>query len=284
MNGLTSPLLDAALAYARHGWPVLPLHTAQPGRCSCGRSGCTSIGKHPRTAHGLKDATTDECVIRARWAQRPTANVGVVTGSTSGLVVLDIDPRHRGDESYAALERLYGKLPQTAQAFTGGGGRHLLFQHPGGFITSKPIAPGLDIKADGGYIVAPPSLHASGRTYQWDDASPPYTLPLTPIPSCLLALLRPRSGLGIQNRSSSDWLALIRQGTSEGDRNNSVAALAGHLLFRGVDPIVTLELVLAWNTARNQPPLPDDEVRRTVNSVGGCELRRRQKRSGYGFR
>src|SRR5690349_20015718 len=157
--------LEAALAYARRGWPVFPLHSAREGHCSCGRAVCPSIGKHPRTAHGLKDATIDEAQIRNWWAVSPNANVGIVTGAQSGLVVLDIDPRNGGEESLADLERQHGVLPQTIESLTGGGGQHFFFQHPGGSIKSKPIAEGVDVKADGGYVVAPPSSHRSGEPY-----------------------------------------------------------------------------------------------------------------------
>ncbi len=73
-----SSRLDAALDYASRGWPVLPLHTARShARCSCGRADCSSPGKHPRTEHGVKDATTDENTIRSWWKEHPTANVGI---------------------------------------------------------------------------------------------------------------------------------------------------------------------------------------------------------------
>jgi len=95
--------LTAALDYARRGWPLIPLHAATADGCSCARDECSSVGKHPRTEHGLKDATTDEGVIGRWWDKWPEANVGIVTGAVSGLVVLDVDPRHGGDESLRVL-------------------------------------------------------------------------------------------------------------------------------------------------------------------------------------
>ena len=88
--------LKAALDYAAMGWAVLPLHAVEKGRCTCGDAGCGSPGKHPRTNHGLKDATSDPDTIRAWWAAWPDSNVGVRTGEESGIVVLDVDPRHGG--------------------------------------------------------------------------------------------------------------------------------------------------------------------------------------------
>jgi len=125
-------LLEAALAYAQRGWPVFPVYSlGAEGLCTCGNPECTSPGKHPRTAHGLDDATTDEARIREHWTRWPEANVGVVTGRVSGLLVLDIDPRHGGDDSLEELKRRCGgTLPETVEALTGGGGRHLLFRHP----------------------------------------------------------------------------------------------------------------------------------------------------------
>ncbi len=100
--------LIAALDYARRGWPVIPLHTLTADGCSCHHE-CSSVGKHPRTKHGLKDATTDKESIRSWWDEWPDANVGIVAGAESGLVVLDVDPRHGGDESLRRLERVLGR-------------------------------------------------------------------------------------------------------------------------------------------------------------------------------
>jgi hypothetical protein len=91
--------LDAALEYARRGWPVFPLHTPINGDCSCGNSkyGKTT-GKHPRTLNGLKDAATSEAVIREWWCRWPDNNIGLATGRESGIVMLGVDPRHVADE------------------------------------------------------------------------------------------------------------------------------------------------------------------------------------------
>ena len=172
----------AALAYAARGWAVLPLHTPLAQGCSCGQDCGTSAGKHPRTAHGLNEASRDPDRIWRWWRRWPTANVGIRTGSESGLVVLDVDARHGGEESLAALEALYERLPPTLTARSGGGGRHLYFQHPGQRVPNSAQVgrlPGLDARGDGGYIVAPPSLHRSGQHYEWEDQSrPPAALPL----------------------------------------------------------------------------------------------------------
>jgi hypothetical protein len=264
VSGPTSFNLEAALAYARRGWPVFPLHSAQEGQCSCRRSGCSSIGKHPRTAHGLKDATVDDACIRAWWAQWPDANVGIVTGSPSRLVVLDVDPRHGGDESLTELERQHGKLPETVESLTGGGGRHLLFQHPGGLITSKPLASGLDIKADGGYIVAPPSSHASGEPYRWEISSHPEDMPLAALPSWLAEFTAQpiRSGPSTQGADREESKT-IRQG----ERNTTLTRLAGAMRRQGTNEEVIRQALAIENQARCVPPLPEDEVEKIAASV-----------------
>jgi hypothetical protein len=133
--------------------------------------------------------------VRRWWRRWPNANVGVVTGTVSGLVVLDVDPRHGGDESLAALEGIHGLLPHTVESLTGGGGRHLYFRHPGTVVPSRSIAPGLDIKGDGGLIVSPPSQHVSGRVYRWEPGCAPGEVPLADLPRWL--------ELGVQNPSLS---------------------------------------------------------------------------------
>lgn len=123
--------IDAALDYARSGWPILPLHSLVAGGCTCGRLDCHSPGKHPRTPHGLQNATTDSDVLRGWWRKWPEANAGVVTGAASGLVVLDIDPRRGAWDSLDLLQREHGELPATVSVATGGDGLHYYFQHPG---------------------------------------------------------------------------------------------------------------------------------------------------------
>jgi P4 family phage/plasmid primase-like protien len=182
-------LLNTALAYAARGWPILPLHTALKDGCSCRKPDCSTIGKHPRyhatdLRHGLKDASTDEALIRRWWSRWRHANIGIVTGKTSGLVVIDIDPRNGGDLTAEDLETEHGKFPETVENLTGGGGRQLFYQHPGGDrrVSAHTLGPGVDIKADGGYVVAPPSRHASGRRYEWEVSSHPDDITVAPLP------------------------------------------------------------------------------------------------------
>src|SRR5262245_9398934 len=123
-------LLQAALGYARRGWCVLPLHTVMDGMCSCGKAGCDRPGKHPRTRHGSKDATTDEATIRGWWAAWPSANVGIATGPDSGLFMVGPDGQE-GVAALAELERQHGPLPLTPKACSGSGtGKHHYYAWP----------------------------------------------------------------------------------------------------------------------------------------------------------
>lgn len=192
----------SALTYARWGWRVFPLHTPRGSGCSCGSATCGNAGKHPRTRHGFKEATTDEAIISQWWSEWPDANVGIATGPESGLLVLDIDPRNGGDDSFDELVHRIGALPETPEVLTGGGGRHFFFRWPSGVesLKAKPIGQGIDVKGAGGYVVAAPSLHASGRVYGWEASSRPGDVPLADVPAALLALLQapgkaPSSGI-----------------------------------------------------------------------------------------
>lgn len=164
-------ILSAALSHAARGWRVLPLWWPAPPGCACGRPDCANVGKHPigeLVPHGCHDATTDAEVIRSWWGRFPEANVGIATGQESGIWALDVDPRHGGDVTLEDLETRHGRLPTSLRARTGSGGLHILFAHPrDGKLSNSSgrLGAGLDVRGDGGYIVGPPSRHASGGTY-----------------------------------------------------------------------------------------------------------------------
>lgn len=162
--------IDAAVVYAKRGWAVFPCNSPgpSPGGCSCGAAECGSVAKHPRIAGGLKSATTDQAQIERWWQQWPRANVAIRTGEVSHLVVVDVDPGHGGDASLDRLIDEHGCLPDGRVVRTGSGGRHLYFLHPGGVVRNdagRRLGRGLDIRGDGGYVIAPPSRHASGGRY-----------------------------------------------------------------------------------------------------------------------
>lgn len=253
-----NPARTAALDYLGRGWAVLPLRPAE---------------KRPLVRwEDYQDRAPNEAEVKGWFAAWPAANVGIVTGAVSGLVVLDIDPKHGGDESLAALERRHGPLPETLVARTGGGGQHRYFAHPGGVVRNRAgLAQGIDVRGDGGYVVAPPSRHPSGGVYAWETGHGPDDRAPAPLPGWLLQLMTGRTVGG--GHPLAHWRQLVREGVDEGARNSTIASFAGHLLWHGVDPAVALELLLAWNRTRCRPPLPDDEVAQVVQSIARLHAR-----------
>lgn len=241
----------AAHAYAARGWSVIPVEPR---------------GKRPIVAwleFQRRQAEPDE--IDAWFRRWPDANVAIVTGHVSGLVVVDVDAGHGGFESLEQLEREPGRLPASVVAVTGGGGRHLYFAHPRESLRNRVgVRPGIDLRAEGGCVVAPPSVHPSGRRYVWEAGHGPDEHRLAKLPSWFLDLLRQPARRG---HSLEHWRQLLAEGVDEGERNATLASLTGHLLWRGVDPSVSLELLLGWNRLRCRPPLPDEEVARVVQSI-----------------
>ena len=167
-------LYDAAMNYVRRGWSVFPL---LPGKKT--PYGGTS---------GFKEATTNGGTVRDWWGQTPKANVGIATGAVSGLFVVDVDADRGGEKTLAEMEKARGPLPQTLVSRTGGGGRHILFKHPGDGLKvvsrNDSLGPGVDVKGDGGYVVAPPSVHPNGTVYEWGTS--PEDVKLAGAPSWLL--------------------------------------------------------------------------------------------------
>jgi len=173
MNKINTDNLNHALKYASIGWQVFPLHFITEGKCSCGKS-CKSPGKHPILSGGFKGATLRKDMIEKWWTEHPNANIGVRTGKESGIFVLDIDPKNDGEASFDKVEEVYGKVPDDVFSITGSGGRHYIFKHPGDIGRSTTnLWPGIDTRGDGGYIVVPPSNHASGKEYFWDAEADP---------------------------------------------------------------------------------------------------------------
>lgn len=164
-------MLSHALAYARRGWSVFPLHWIRDGKCSCKDGAkCLSPGKHPKTQHGIKDASCDQATVSRWWMKWPNAHIGLACGM-SGIIAIDVDPRNGGDEGLQEFEQHEAQpLPSTLVALTGGGGQHYLYQL-GDQQTIRSRGQwrkGIDLKSDGGYVVLAPSGHISGRPYAWD--------------------------------------------------------------------------------------------------------------------
>jgi len=247
-----SEILTAALRYAARGWHVFP---------------CRPNTKRPSTRDGFKSATVDVGMLEGWWRAEPTANVAVRTGEISGIVVIDCDPPD-GVANLRTLEREHGPLPPTATVRTPRDGRHLYFRHPGGRVpcSTGKLADAVDVRSDDGYALLPPSV-VGGRAYEVLERAP-----VAAAPEWLAALLV-RSQTRRRATPPTGWARMLKQ-IPEGERNDSIARLCGHLIARNVDETVALELLLAVNQARCRPPLPDREVVAIAESILRRHLRK----------
>lgn len=255
--------LAAALEYAARGWRVFPVHSIrrQGTQCTCGRRDCGSPGKHPRTENGLKDATLDERTIRSWWQRWPDAGVAIATGN--GLVVIDVDPPKGGDDSLVDARRALGEIPDTVEVLTGGGGRHLYLRAPEGVSvrsSAGQLGPGLDVRADGGYVVAPPSLHVTGKRYSWEASGDPEDVDVAPVPAGWLARLTAAP----RGRAMGGAAAEV---FPEGQRNASLFSMARSLRARGLDEDELEAALQVANARRCVPPLDTREVEAIAHSA-----------------
>lgn len=259
----TNILLETALAYAKLGLPVVPLHTPVTRAnkeigCSCNNDKCDRIAKHPRTLKGLKACSIDPEQIRKWWSMWPRANIGIVAGkNTTGrhLVIIDVDKKNNGLENWDSLKETHGKLPDTAESITGSGGRHILFYSD---VPSKNsvglIAPGIDVRGEGGYIVAPPSLHKSGGNYEWELSSDPAKVPIATIPDWLLALAGPKHSSPKRQPTNEDSNII------EGKRNDTLFKFGCTMRAKNAEHSVILAALLKMNEDQCDPPLDPKEV------------------------
>jgi|ERR1019366_2941488 hypothetical protein len=244
-TGNCSSQLQWALRYARVGLAVFP---------------CKPGGKEPLTPHGFKDATTDLQQVRKWWQLWPAANIGIATGTPSGLIALDVDPRHGGDESWTAL-RWGRKIPKTPQQWTGGGGKHIFFRNPGD-VRCGTLRPGLDVKGDRGYVIASPSVHPSGERYRWAEGRGAELL-LDPadVPDWLLSAMR---SMGQPHTTAATTEAEV---WNEGERNNRLTSVAGGMRrqgCRGTDIEAALREI---NRLRCNPPLSEAEIKKIASGM-----------------
>lgn len=250
-------LLSAALAYAQKGWPVFPVYEPNTQGCSCGNQECEHIGKHPRTGHGWRDASTDPVVIEEWWRTWPDANVAIAMGGPGRLVALDIDGP-AGEASLEELVRQHGILPTTLESLTGTG-RHILMTVPEGVKIPPSVSvlgEKIDIRPQGTYIVAPPSLHVTGRRYRWASDQP-----ISAMPEWLLRLLT------VPAPPQPVWNSGGAGGIPQGKRNRTLTCIAGGLRRQGLPESEIAETLLGINSRQCVPSLSDAEVRRIAASV-----------------
>ena len=200
-----------------------------------------------------------------KWFKENNNNIGIVTGSISGVVVVDVEKG--GDTT---------KLPPTVMAKTGGGGWHFYYKHPGFEIkNSVRLYDLIDIRADGGLVVAPPSKHPSGNSYEW--IIEPDGEELTALPDWILEKIAEKN----ENKYSRiNWEEFLSQTIPEGARNQTATQLIGKLFYHLPPEMWEISgwpTMLMWNKEHNNPPLILNELRTIWESIKKKELQNRQK-------
>jgi hypothetical protein len=283
---------QAAPVYAALGYPVVPIHTAQPGGgCSCPDPGCPEAGKHPRLRGWTRLATVDPLVVGEWWRRWPDANLGLATGRR--FDVLDLD----GDQGVEALRAALSIAPTEHPgpvARTGGGGWHLLYASTG-LGNRVGLLPGMDWRGRNGLVVAPPSQHTSGHRYTW---ARPLTATLPQVPAGLRRLLAPpvaaRTTLppaptAAGHPGGYGRAALAREradvATAQPGRRNATLNRAafnlGQLVAAGLLETDQVRAVLL--AAALEAGNPEVKARATINSGlagGAAKPRRRRPREG----
>jgi hypothetical protein len=300
-----TPQLSAALWYASLGWSVVPTHRIVNGACSCpAGAACTSKGKHPAVAwtpYQSVAATIEQ--IRAWFGPGGLFaghGVGIVTGAVSGFVVVDVDegPGKAGGETLNDLQFLNGDMPHTVVARTGGGGKHIFLLHPGGvWVTTgrNVLGPGVDVRGDGGFIVAAPSLHESGRYYLWDAACHPRDTPIAAAPAWVVEMAEgsapdPATGQRAPSTGTTGTGEIVRDSWGrviDGRERFMVGIVCGVIasLAREADALPTVEAVVAeaWPTyergarARGASLEADGRGETLMRQRAGHFLRRAEK-------
>lgn len=269
-----NPARGKALGFAVRSYAVLPVWGIEDGACECGRPACESPGKHPigtLVPHGLSDATTDDKIISEWFDEYPNMNYGV---STDNLPTIDIDPRNGGDKAWRELLRK-GYNPHTWRVKTGGGGEHIMCGSLAKPTASCKLARGVDLKGTGGYVVGAGSMHASGKRYIFYKDGRPKETPLAPLPEWILHIVVKETNGSKRPLSPVELLKLVDD-AHEGERNNRVAKLFGHLYgAMRPDRAVLCDLVVAWNERHCHPPLTREEV---VGIAESLVKRERKKR------
>lgn len=243
-------MLDCAIRYANLGLAVFPLIPKD---------------KRPLTKNGFKDATTDTKQIEQWWHQNPNANIGIATGAVSGgLFVIDCDvDEEKGKDGYHTfldwVDDHYLYLQDTWQSITGRGGYHIMFKCDHHVSTRANWLPSVDVRADGGYIVAPPSIHPNGNRYEWEYAPDDCDL-LTNDDGdveCIVGYINAESKKPLDTSGP----------VAEGGRNDYLYRLACSYQGKGQSDEFILNALLDANNSQCNPPLSEAEVRRIASSA-----------------
>jgi hypothetical protein len=255
---MTDDLFTAALSHVNAGRPVFPCWP----------------DKTPKTTNGFHDASRAQAQLAEWFYKAPDTLLAIPTGAVSGLVVLDVDDHESLRDlfdrmPYAERIEYGGQLPRTASVKTPRGGAHYYFQYPGIEVrcSASKLAPDIDVRGDGGYVIVPPS---AGYVVDEECAA-------AAMPRWLRGAVAVHPTVNSYRTDPAEWIALVRDGVGEGQRNDSLARVVGHLLRNDVDVNLVTEIARLVNRHRFRPPLDDAEVDRVVASIAGAELRRRGK-------
>lgn len=253
--------LKDALYLATFGWHVFPLHHPILGGCSCGKKNDSCpTGKHPMSMGWQKEATVDPKEITKIWKKHPEANIGLATGKISNLIVLDVDGKE-GEEVVAEK----GHEP-TVISITGRG-RQLFFAYPGEKVKNKVgLWPKLDSRGDNGYVVAPGSLHKTGKLYAFDPSFTPDKIKVAKAPEWWLRGTLESSTWKPQSQES-EKLGETKQ-VRKGSRNSTLASMAGVLRDKGLSVDAIKYSLMDYNKTHCDPPLFEDEVTQIAQSYG----------------
>ena len=250
-------MLEYALYAASRGKPVFPCN----------------LDKKPLTKNGFKDATDDPNVIKQWHTQYPEYMLAMPTGTEETYTVLDVDINQLkdvdGNDSLSELEARYDRLPDTPEVMTPRGGRHIYFQYvPGLKNSAGKLGPGLDIRGEGGYVIAPPSRTADGRRYEWEASSPSE---FARMPQWMIDILMPGGTKRRQGESRKSNGSDEPARHTEGSRNATLSSMAGSMRRKGFSEAAIEAALLAENAKVCEPPLPDDEVSKIARSISRYE-------------
>lgn len=243
---LYEPLPPILKQYISYNWKIFPIHTIIHNKCSCNNPNCSSPAKHPLIFNSFRSATSNLALIKSWFNKYTHCNWAIATGQTSNLIVVDVDIDKNGVKSIEPL-----KMPITYTVLSGHG-YHYYFKLPPKYHNLRSftaILPGIDIKSNGGYIVAPPSKHINGQNYEVYLDTPP-----APLPNCILSLL-----LSKNNPNNIIF---------PGNRNNSLFRIGlGFAYHHAINYKRLLKYLHVVNLDRCSPPIETDELKTIANNI-----------------
>lgn len=256
-----------AIKLAKQGHPVVILHGIRDGKCLCRNPNCASPGKHPVTSHGVKDATTNVKKIKRLLTANPDANIAVAT--TRGVLVLDVDPKNGGTKTMVKLVKELGSFTKGPKVMTGGGGRHFYFAMPAFKVrrdaAGKIFGAGVDVLTNSSFAVVPPSVHASGRHYEWAEGrSLSGGIKLGQLPKSWLSRLKAHTAtMTAPKTTTRSDPPKIR----EGARDTTLTSIGGTLRNTGLAEHSLFAALAAINAERCDPPLDEAQVKKIAASL-----------------